>query len=67
MSTIDELIRVLQHEVEIGRTAADELRSTRLDNARYLAAIRERDQLIREYVETIQDLRSTKAGRQSPA
>ncbi|MGW2673442.1 hypothetical protein OG312_00350 [Kocuria rhizophila] len=67
MSTIDELIRVLQHEVEIGRTAADELRSARLDNARYLAAIRERDQLIREYVETIQDLRSTKAGRQSPA
>lgn len=50
MSTIDELIRVLQHEVEIGRTAADELRRARLDNARYIAAIQERDQLIREYV-----------------
>ena len=67
MSTIDELIRVLQHDVEIGRPAADELRRARLDNARYIAAIQERDQLIREYVETIQDLRSTKAGRQSPA
>ncbi len=62
MDNINDLIHVIQHEVDLARTAAEELRQARSDNARYLEAIRERDALIREYIETIQILRSKAAG-----
>ncbi|WP_290659052.1 hypothetical protein [Kocuria sp.] len=59
---MDDLIHVIRQEVDLSRTIAEELRQARLDNERYLDAIRERDELIKEYIETIQNLRSEAVG-----
>lgn len=58
METTHDLISLLRREVSIARATAEELREARAENARYLEAIRERDDLILEYIETIQSFRS---------
>lgn len=62
MEPMDDLIHVIRQEVDLSRTIAEELRQARLDNERYLDAIRERDELIKEYIETIQNLRAEAVG-----